>query len=73
MIAEASARIKRLAASDKLKVVANLVTTLVKRNVTAATSTQPVAKGGRPLSLVVLGYALQHKLDTTPLRGNCQE
>ena len=38
MIAEASARIKRLAASDKLKVVvASLVTALVKRNVAAAT------------------------------------
>ena len=37
MIAEATARIKGLAASDKLKVVANLVTTLVKRNVAAAT------------------------------------
>ena len=37
MIAEATARIKRLAASDKLKVVANLVTALVKRNVAAAT------------------------------------
>ena len=39
MIAEATARIKRLAASDKLKVVANLVTALVKRNV--ATATRP--------------------------------
>ena len=37
MIAEATARIKRLAASDKLMVVANLVTALVKRNVAAAT------------------------------------
>ena len=38
MIAEASARIKRLAASDKLKVVvASLVTALAKRNVAATT------------------------------------
>ena len=44
MIAEATARIKRLAASDKLKVVANLVTALVKRNVAAAT---------RPLNIIL--------------------
>ena len=38
MIAEATAKIKRLAASDKLKVVvASLVTALVKRNIAAAT------------------------------------
>ena len=37
MIAEATARIERLASSDKLKVVANLVSALVKTNVAAAT------------------------------------
>ena len=44
MIAEATARIKRLAASDKLKVVANLVSALVKTNVAAAT---------RPLTIIL--------------------
>ena len=36
MIAEATDRIKRLVVYDKLEVVANLVTALVKRNVAAA-------------------------------------
>ena len=54
MIAEATARIKRLAATDKLKVVANLVTALVKRNVAAATRPSKITTEGE---IVVLDRA----------------
>ena len=44
-MAKATVRIKRLAASDKLKVVANLVTALVKKNVAAVTRQSLVLRG----------------------------
>ena len=44
MIAEATARIKRLVASEKFKVVANLVTALVKRNAVTRASTNTLER-----------------------------